>query len=70
MNPQKMYSDTNITIRVNKEVKRAIKQEAARRGVTLSAFLLVLANAALNPAYLQQLADTVHSFNSLTQPQQ
>lgn len=69
MNPQKMYSDTNITIRVNREVKQAIKQEAARRGVTLSAFLLVLANAAINPAYLQQLADTVNSFNSLTQPQ-
>jgi hypothetical protein len=73
MNPQKLYSDTNITIRLNKEVKHAMKQEAARRGLTLSAFVLFLANAAIDPTYLQQLqqlANTVHSFNSLTQPQQ
>jgi predicted HicB family RNase H-like nuclease len=58
MNPQKMYSDTNITIRVNKEVKRAIKQEAARRGVSLTAYLVFLATAAID------------NISLITQPQQ
>lgn len=43
MKAQLMKSDSNITIRVNKEVKQAIKRAAAQRGVSITAYLLWLA---------------------------
>ena len=38
-----MKSDSNITIRVNKRIKAAIKQAAAQRGLSITAYMLWLA---------------------------
>ena len=43
MKAQLMKSDSNITIRVNKRIKAAIKQAAAQRGLSITAYMLWLA---------------------------
>lgn len=43
MSTELMKSDSNITIRVNKHIKAAIKAAAARRGLSITAFMLLLA---------------------------
>lgn len=43
MSTELMKSDSNITIRVNRHIKAAIKAAAARRGLSITAFMLLLA---------------------------
>lgn len=40
---KKPKADSNITIRVNRHIKAAIKAAAARRGLSITAYMLLLA---------------------------